>query len=133
MFGLFPAITTHIFLMHAVGEEYTSLMFLLIACHCYLGGRKILAHLFSLACLLTYETPYAVFLVAPLLLRPWDKKLLKEMVMHAASWLGILLAVVAIRAMVGEGRVAGVASNAGGILRILARSWRPCTLAPQLP
>ena len=123
--GLFPAITTHIFLMHAVGEEYTSLMFLLIASHCYLSGRKMLAYLLSLACLLTYETPYAVFLAVPLLLEPWDKRLFRAILRHAVLWLCILVAVVAIRALIGEARIAGEASSISdgpGVFRAILSS-----------
>ena len=109
-FVLFPADTTHILLMHALGL-HTSLTFLLIASHCYLSGRKTLAYVLSLGSLLTYESPYMVFLAVPLLCRPWDRKLVKEMIRHVAVWLGILLAVVAIRAVLGEGRSDSLGSS----------------------
>lgn len=121
IFGIFPATTTHIFLMHSLGQEYTSLMFLLVASHCYLSGRKVPAYLISLACLLTYETPYTVFLAVPLLLLPWDRSLLKALAKHAAVWLGILLAVVAVRALMGEGRIVGVGSSAGNVLGVFGK------------
>ena len=131
IFGLFPATTTHIFLMHALGQEYVSLMFLLIAMHCYLSGRKPVAYLFSLACLLTYETPYTVFLVAPLLLLPWDRKLLKQMLRHAALWLAILLTVVIIRGLMGEGRIEGAGSSVAGVVEILRRVLTSLYLGPK--
>jgi hypothetical protein len=107
VFGLFPADTTHTFIMHALGL-HTSLTFLLLAAHSYLSGRKLLAYLLGMCCLLVYETPYTVFLAIPLLLRPWDGRLRREMLRHIGIWVATLLLVIIARALVGEGRIESV-------------------------
>ncbi len=115
IFALFPADTTHTFLMHAFGL-HTSLTFLLAATHSYLSGRKTLAYGLSVACLLIYESPYAVFLAVPLLCEPWDRKFVKELRRHVFVWVAILLAVVAIRAALGEGRIEDLGSSASSLV-----------------
>jgi hypothetical protein len=111
LFALFPADTTHPFLMHSFGL-HTSLTFLLLASHAYFSARKAVAYLLALCCLLIYETPYAVFLGIPLLLQPWDRKLPQVLLKHAGFWLGILGAVLAVRIGLGEGRVAELGEGA---------------------
>ena len=129
VFGLFPADTTHIFLMHSLGL-HTSLTFLLVASHFYLSGHKTLAHLVSLGCLLTYESPYMVFLAIPLLSQQWDKSLRKEMLRHFVVWLGIILVVVAIRAVLGEGRIEAVGSSPANIGLILTYILASLAIGP---
>jgi hypothetical protein len=129
VFGLFPADTTHIFLMHSLGL-HTSLTFLLLAAHSYLSGHKAWAHWISLGSLLTYESPYLVFLAIPLLGPVWDRRLLKELWRHAAVWLGILLAVVGLRAVVGEGRIETLGSSPQGILVMLGHSLESLVIGP---
>ena len=60
-FGLFPADTTHILLVHTLGL-HSSLTFLLLASHFYVSGNRTLAHLFSLMSLITYESRLHGFL-----------------------------------------------------------------------
>ena len=115
IFAVFPADTTHIFLMHAFGL-HTSLTLLLIATHCYLSGRKALAYALSLGCLLIYESPYAVFLAVPLLLEPWDRELIRKLFRHAAVWFGILLAVIVIRGLLAEGRIESLGSDGAALV-----------------
>jgi hypothetical protein len=123
---LFPANTSHIFLNHALGK-HTSLTFLLIASHFYLSDRKPVAHLVSLACLLTHEPLYLVFLAMPLLGPLQGRALAKEMLRHFLVWAGILLAVAALRIAIGEDRIEAVvagpqafAATMGKILAALA-------------
>ncbi len=108
--GLYPADTTHTFLVHAF-HLHTSLMFVLIASHLYLSGHKPLSYLVSLGCLLTYESAYMVFLAVPLLGQKWGKNLIREMTRHFVIWLGILLVIFVIRTALAEERV--VTSMAG--------------------
>lgn len=128
-FAFFPADTTHIFLMHALGL-HTSLTFLLVASHCYLSGQKSLAHLFSLGALLTYESPYMVFLAIPLLCRPWDRKLAGEMLRHIAVWLVIMLAVVAIRTAIGEGRIEDLGSSPANLVTTVSHILAALAIGP---
>ena len=111
-FCLFPADTTHTFLMHALGL-HTSITFLLIASHYYLSGKRVLPYLMILCALLTYESPFMVFLGIPLLKRKikWDHLFRKELIRHIAILAGIMLFVVVIRASLGEGRVAEMGTS----------------------
>jgi hypothetical protein len=129
VFGIFPADTTHIFLLHSL-SLHTSLTFLLVASHFYLSGHKTLAHLISLGSLLTYESPYMVFLAIPLLAQRWDGKLIREMIRHFAFWLGILLVVVAIRAVLGEGRIQAVGSSPVHIVLIIGQILASLAIGP---
>ena len=129
IFGLFPADTTHIFLMHAFGL-HTSLTFLLLAAHAYLRGHKALAHGLSLGCLLIYESPYMVFVAIPLLCRPWDHRLIREMRRHVAVWLAILVAVVVVRALMGESRIGDVGSSAANVVVISKQILAALVIGP---
>ncbi len=104
-FCLFPADTTRPFLMHATGLQ-PSLTFLLIACLCYLAGRRFLSYVVALGSLLTYESPFMVFLAVPLLKDKWDRGLGREFLRHAAVLAAMLAAVFAIRTYAGDDRVA---------------------------
>ncbi len=114
-FVLFPADTTHVFLMHSLGL-HTALTFLLIAAILYPTKWKPLSYLFGLASLVTYESPYLVFLAVPLLGRSWDRRLVREMLRHLAIWMGILIVVALIRARLGEGRIIAAESSLGTTL-----------------
>ena len=129
IFGIFPADTTHILLVHSL-SLHISLTFLLVASHFYLSGHKSLAHLVSLGCLLTYESPYLVFLAVPLLGHRWDKKLIREMVRHSAFWLGIILLVVAIRVVLGEGRIEAVGSSPAQIVLTFSQILASLAIGP---
>ena len=125
-FGLFPADTTHTFLMHALGLQ-TSLTFLLLASLCYLAGKRVLPYLIILGSLLTYESPFMVFLGVPLLKSRWDRSLVKELIRHVAILLGIILVVVVIRTFMGEQRIMTTRSN---ILPILFKMSKAMVLGP---
>jgi hypothetical protein len=107
-YALFSADTTQAFLTHSFGLQ-TSMLFLLLAFHAFLSRRRWVAYLIIPLILITYETPFPVFLAAPLLLAErWDRRLLGRLVRHALI-LGLLLAVtVAIRYAIGESRVSGL-------------------------
>ena len=128
-FGLFPADTTHILLMHSLGL-HTALTFLLLASHFYLSDHKTLAYFFSLGSLLTYESPYMVFLAIPLLNQRWNKELVKEAVRHIIIWLGILIVVVVIRALIGESRIETIGSKPTDIISIFGQTMASLTLGP---
>lgn len=106
-FVLYPADTTHAYLTHALGLQ-PSLSFLLLGLHAFLSGRKIVAYVLVALTLLTYETAFTVFLVAPLLLVPWDRKMVKHLVKHMMVMAAILGSDLILRMVVGESRVTGL-------------------------
>lgn len=121
-FGLFPADTTHIFLTHSLCLQ-VSLTFLLVATLCYLSGKRILSYLVILGSLLTYESPYMVFLATPLLRVKWDKALVKDLFRHVAIMTAIVLVVVILRVVTGEERVGEIRGNILGILVKIAAAF----------
>jgi len=118
-FGLFPADTTHTLLVHAFGQ-HTSLTFLLVAVHLFLSDKRSLAYLSSVGSLLTFESAYMVFLAVPLLSQPWDRRLLKAMLRHAAIWLSLLGLAVLVRIVVGEERMMTLGSSPGSVTLALS-------------
>jgi positive regulator of sigma E activity len=112
-FCLYPADTTFSYLQHLFGLQ-TSLLFLLIAFHCYLSAGeghvylKILSYLMSILSLLTYESPFLTFLVTPFLLRNKSKK---QIIIHFCI-VGIsLFSYLMLRKMAGEQRVVGLGTT----------------------
>lgn len=106
-FALFPADTTQPFLTHSLGLQ-PSLTFLLLATLAYLSGRRTAAYLLALGSLFCYETVFPVFLAVPLLTGLYDRGKIRELLRHALLSGGMLTAVVALRWVVGETRIAGL-------------------------
>lgn len=106
-FALFPADTTQPFLTHSLGLQ-PSLTFLLLATLAYLSGRRIGAYLLALGSLFCYETVFPVFLAVPLLTGLYDQRKVRELLQHALLSGVMLIAVVVLRWVVGETRVAGL-------------------------
>ena len=108
-FCLFPANTTHSFLVHAFHLQ-TSLTFLLLACKLYLSDKRNLSYLIIPLTLLTYESPFMVFFAIPLFRNgfKWDRSSAYELGRHAVILLGMLLVISIIRIVTGEGRIAEV-------------------------
>ena len=104
---LYSADTTQSFITHSLGLQ-PSLTFLLLAMHGYLSDKKILSYLLLSGILLNYETPFLIFLSAPLLKEKWDKRLLRELSLNALALGGILISVFLIRFLIGESRVSGL-------------------------
>jgi len=107
-FAVFSADITQAFLTHALGLQ-TALTFLLLAFLAYAANRKVLAYLFVLALLLTYETPFFVFMAAPILLdRSWGKRTVRTFLQNALVLGIMLLVIILIRARVEETRISGL-------------------------
>lgn len=106
-FALFPADTTQAFLTHALGLQW-SLVFLLLAFHAYLSGRRVLAYGLAVLILITYETPFLVFLAAPLLGTRWDRSAGRRLVGHVLILLVLIGLVVMVRFAIGEARVSSI-------------------------
>ena len=103
VFPLFPADTTRAYLTH-IGV-YPSLTFLLIAFHLYLSNKKKSSYLPATLMLLTYETAFPVFFIAPLINNKWDRKSVKELMKHICILVIILASIVFIRKIKGEVRI----------------------------
>ncbi|WP_310428405.1 hypothetical protein [Chamaesiphon sp. VAR_48_metabat_135_sub] len=103
-FCLFPADTTATFLTHSLGL-YACVTFFLLATHAYLSDRRWLAYLAITASLISYETCFPLFLVAPLLKNKWERRIANQLIKHAAI-LGIILSISIItRKLVSESRM----------------------------
>lgn len=114
---LFSADTSQVFLTHSLGLQ-PSMTLLLIACHLYLSGKRWLSYIFVLVILFSYETPFLVFMAFPLLIKPWRKSLVKEMVWHVLVLVVMLGGVFWLRSTVGEGRVSGLVLPQGLITSV---------------
>ncbi len=107
---LFSADTTQAFLTHSLGL-HPSLTLLFLSLHLYLSAgeafsyKRIVPYLLVGIILFSYESPYLLFLAAPLL-KPWERGRLKELLMHGCILGALLVAVALFRSIVvGEERV----------------------------
>lgn len=89
---LFSADTTQAYLTLSLGMQ-PSITFLLLAFHCYLSKKRLLAYILAFLILLGYETPFLVFIVAPLLEKDWNKPLVKKLLLHILV-VGLLLILI---------------------------------------
>jgi hypothetical protein len=106
-FVLYAADTTQAFLTHSLGLQ-PSVLLILLAMHSYLSNRRGLSYVLAFMVLFSYELPFVLFVTAPLFKPVWDKKLLKELLLHMLI-LGLMLGgIFAFRSFIGEGRVAGL-------------------------
>lgn len=106
---LFSADATQAFLTHSLGV-HPSIALLLLSLHVYISpGLKAwrwpLAYGLAFVILFSYETPFTVFLAAPLLCLPWDRRWLRQALVHLVI-VGLMLGgVMLFRTLIGEGRV----------------------------
>jgi hypothetical protein len=103
-FCLFPADTTAIFLTHSLGL-YGCITFFLLAIHAYISDRRWLSYLAITASLISYETCFLLFLVAPLLKNKWELKTKDSLIKNAVIMGCILILTIVIRKLVGESRI----------------------------
>ena len=125
-FCLFPGYTVQILLTLALSVQ-PSLMFFLIASHCYLSGRKKLSYLFILATLFCYELFFPIFLAVPLLKKKWDSKIVRELFRHALVMAALFLLVLIIRKVMGVNRVADLSIVSALKTSIWAMIFGPIT------
>lgn len=118
---LYAADTTQVFLTHSLGAQ-PSITLLLLAFHGYLSHRYVAAHALAFLILFAYETPFAVFLAAPLLECADGRRTVRRLAVHAVVLGAMVAAGYLIRTWVGEERVTGqslsdlVQSSLGHIL-----------------
>ncbi len=107
---LYSADTTQVFLTHSLGAQ-PSILLVLLAFHAYLSKRKVLAYILAAIILFSYESPFLVFLGAPLLEKVWGRPMIKKFILHAVILLGMVLAIFIFRSSIGEGRVSGLTTQ----------------------
>ncbi len=101
---LYSADTTQAFLTHSLGLQ-PSMVLILLALHSYLSNKRILAYGLAFIVLFSYETPFLLFVAAPLLKKTWNKALLKEILWHVVVLIGMLGVIYIFRASFSEDRV----------------------------
>ncbi len=74
-----------------------SLTLFLLASLAYLSGRRKLAYALIGLTLFCYETIYPVFLVVPMLVSSWDRRLLKTLGVHAGVLMTMMAGAVMLR------------------------------------
>jgi hypothetical protein len=109
-YALYAADTTQVFLTHSLGAQ-PSILLLLLAFHVYLSDHKVLAYILVAIILFSYETPFLVFLAAPLLQKKWGTPIIKKFLFHALVLIAFLAAIFLLRMQIGEGRVAGLSAQ----------------------
>jgi hypothetical protein len=116
VFCLFPSDTTKILLTHDF-QLQPSLTFALLSGLAYASGRKPLAYLLSIGALLSYENGFLALFALPLFTnRCWDRRLVRELVLHVLTLVAIVAGVVIVRFFFGEGRATSSVGNVGAIL-----------------
>lgn len=123
---LFPIDTSRQILMHQAAL-LLPMTALLLALNCYVGGRKVIAFVLAGTLLLTYESFYLPFLIAPLL--SWDssRKMIRRCLVHVIAFFLIAGSVFFIRGLFGEERARSTAENLG---TIVPKIFTACTLGP---
>lgn len=108
-FVVFSADTTQAFLFNAFGLQ-TAITFLLIALHLYIGAGKLrwLAYVPLILVMLTYETPFLLFIAAPLLSQANGKALKKQVLTNTLLVILIFFAIYFLRLAAGESRAASL-------------------------
>ena len=106
---VFSADTNQAFLFNAFGLQ-TALTFLLFSLHFYLSNPKFrwFSYILLGIVILTYETPYWLFLAAPLLTQLKRKDLLHRIIENTLILTVIFFIVYYLRYISGESRVAGL-------------------------
>jgi hypothetical protein len=99
---LYSADTTQAYLTLSLGVQPT-LTFLFFAFHSYMSGRYAPAYLFASVILFGYETPFLVFLAAPILMKDWNIKTTRKLILHGFILGLILLVVYLFRKYMGSG------------------------------
>ena len=106
---VFSADTNQAFLFNAFGLQ-TALTFLLLSLHFYLSNPKFrwFSYILLGIVILTYETPYWLFLAAPLLTQLKRKDLLHRIIENTLILTVLFFIVYYLRYISGESRVAGL-------------------------
>jgi hypothetical protein len=107
---LFPLDTSRQILMHQMATIIPTTV-LLCAFHLYVSRRFFLSYLVAAPLLITYESAFLPFIVAPFFLEEQSRKLIKNFVIHAVIFIGFLGIVFGTRALFGEPRAVEASSH----------------------
>jgi hypothetical protein len=131
-FTLYPAHTSQTYLTHALVLQ-PALTLVLLALLAYLHERRVLAYVLAACCLLTYESGVLAFFAAPLVGPTWDRGIIRRWARHLGVVLGIVVAVLALRAAVGEFRAIHLAQAAGvGWSQVPGRALQAMWIGPRV-
>ena len=100
---LFPLDTSRQILMHQMATVIPSTI-LLCAFHLYALRRFFLSYVVAATLLLTYESIYLPFIVAPFFLENQPRKLIKTLAIHALIFAATIGTVFGLRSLSGEPR-----------------------------
>lgn len=107
-FAVFPADTTQAFLTHSLGLQ-PALTLALLALHACLSGRDWLSWILAALVLFTYETPFGLIAVGPLLAPgPWDRTRARRVILHGVVLAVILVSALGLRVAISDDRVARI-------------------------
>lgn len=95
IYCLYPSDTTFIFVLHLF-ELQISLLFILLAFYFYFNSKEVMSYVFSILCLLTYETLFLPFLAAPLF-REYHQKTKTKIIKHFVIVISITVGYVFLR------------------------------------
>jgi hypothetical protein len=109
---LFPIDTSRQILMHQ-GALLLPMTVLLGSLHLYARDRRVTATILASLLLLTYESFYLPFLVAPLLSKERGVKLIKRCLIHGVVFFAVAGGVLLTRSFFGEERARGVLQSGG--------------------
>jgi hypothetical protein len=109
-YTLYAADTTQAYLTHSLGAQ-PSILLVLLAFHAYISDHKITAYILAGIILFSYETPFLVFLAAPLLQKKWGSPMIKKFITHAFILIVFLGGVYLLRMQIGEGRVSDLSTQ----------------------
>ena len=104
---LYSADTTQAFLTHSLGLQ-PSITLILLAMHCYISDKRILAYVLAFVVLFSYELPFLLFAAVPLFKNTWNKALWKELLWHCVILAAMAGGIYAFRMLIGERRVGGI-------------------------
>jgi hypothetical protein len=107
---LFPLDTSRQILMHQMATVTTTTV-LLCAFHLYVTRRFVLSYLVAATLLMTYETTFLPFIIAPFFLDDQPRKLIKRFLIHTIVFVAIIGIVFGSRALLGESRALETSSH----------------------
>ncbi len=111
-FLFFPADTTKGLLIH-IFQLQISLMYSIIACHLYLEKKRILAFIIASLSLVSYESPYLIFLFVPFLSElNFSKQTFFIFCKHCLISVSIFILLFILRKLFEEPRVGNIQSTA---------------------
>jgi hypothetical protein len=107
---LFPLDTSRQILMHQMATVATTTV-LLCAFHLYVSRRFFLSYIVAATLLITYESIFLPFIVAPFFLEDQPRRLTKSFIIHAVIFTAIIGIVFGSRALIGESRALETSSH----------------------